>query len=165
MASVRYPNACRLTLGGLFISHAGADRERIREVIVPLVFKRLPADGYFMHSRASGGADDYKGLVQAALHWCDKFLLVISDNSLVNLWVQAEVEWALNHTRPLLVVRLDHHTWQDFLHKLELGPRELALESVPVFDFRASVEDAQNKLALALDQLLARLPRRGLEEL
>jgi hypothetical protein len=78
-ANLLYPNARRLTLGGLFISHSGADNDRIqKEIIGPVVYERFPGDGYFLHSAASGGADSYRELVQAALHWCDKFMLVIS---------------------------------------------------------------------------------------
>src|SRR5690242_19954219 len=86
-ASARYPNARRHTLGGLFVSHSGADSHRIRdEIIFPVVFDRLSADGYFMHSRSSGGAEGYRELVQAALHWCDKFMVVISERSIANEW-------------------------------------------------------------------------------
>ena len=102
-ANRRFPNAQDTMLGGLFISHSGEDSVRIQEQIIsPVVFERLPADGYFMHSRRSGGAESYKLLVQAALHWCDKFMVVISERSVSNSWVVAEVEWAADNSRPSL---------------------------------------------------------------
>src|SRR5215510_833829 len=80
-AQTEFPNARRFMLGGLFVSHAGADTVQIRKQIVsPILFQRLPANGYFMHSRGSGGADDYKRLVQAALHLCDKFMVAVYRN-------------------------------------------------------------------------------------
>ena len=46
-----YPNARRLTLGGLFVSHTGIDTDRIKEEIIsPVVYKLLPNDGYFLHN-------------------------------------------------------------------------------------------------------------------
>lgn len=62
-ANAKYPNARRLTLGGLFVSHSGIDSRRIDDdIITPIVFRRLPADGFFMYSRGSGG--------EAIENWC-----------------------------------------------------------------------------------------------
>lgn len=165
-AETEFPNARRLSLGGLFVSHAGADTAQImEEIIKPVVFQRLPGDGYFMHSRGSGGAERYKRLVQAALHWCDKFMVVVSRHAIQNEWVRAEVEWALEHRRPILVARLDEFCWSDLIAEInpvnQLRPDEQPRE----FDFGSDHGLAQNGFAVALDELLIRFPRRGLERL
>ena len=161
-ANARHPNARRLTLGGLFVSHSGIDTKRIiHEIIDPVVFHRLPADGYFLHSGKSGGATQYADLVQAALHWCDKFMVVISEMSVVNEWVHAEVEWALERSRPILAVRLDHCNWEDMVQVLELPPSTETSRNVQLFDFSGGIDRAQQQLSKALDDLLVRLPRRG----
>jgi TIR domain len=159
-ANLLYPNARRLTLGGLFISHSGADNDRIqKDIIDPVVHERLPGDGYFLHSARSGGADSYRGLVQAALHWCDKFMLVISKRSLENEWVHAEVEWALVHSRPIVAVRIDETDWAEFQQKLDVQLNAVTQPRLSVIDFSADLESAQNHLALILDDLLQNLPR------
>jgi TIR domain len=143
-ANARYPNARRLTLGGLFVSHSGIDTKRIDEIICPVVSHRLPADGCFLHSGKSGGASQYAELVQAALHWCDKFMVVISEMSVVNEWVHAEVEWALERSRPILAVRLDHCTWKDMVQVLELPLSTESSRNVQPFDFSEGIDRAQH---------------------
>jgi len=162
-ASAKYPHARRLTLGGLFISHSGADSRRIRDnIVIPVVSQRFPADGYFMHSRGSGGSEGYRELVQAALHWCDKFMVVISKESIANEWVQAEVEWALEQSRPILAVQLGRWEWTDLLDELTLSsPLNTKSGAVSCIDFTGPLEPAQYKLAKALDDLLAKLPRKA----
>lgn len=163
-ANAKYPNARRLTLGGLFVSHSGIDSRRIDDdIITPIVFRRLPADGFFMYSRGSGG-ESYRELVQAALHWCDKFMVVISEASIINEWVQAEVEWALKRSRPVLAVRFGACDWNDLVHMLRLPFKvklrlKLKLYQVPCFDFSGDLKLAQKELAAALDDLLAKFPR------
>ena len=160
-ANAEYPNARRYTLGGLFVSHSGLDTKRIRdEIISPVIFSRLTADGYFMHSRSSGAAESYRGLVQAALHWCDKFMVVISKASIKNAWVQAEVEWALERSRPILSVSIDDCRWQHLVQRLELSPGMRVDRSVQNFDFGRDLVSAQNRFAAALDKLLKKFPRR-----
>jgi hypothetical protein len=157
----RYPNAQRHLLGGLFISHAGADTKRIIRDVVPVVAPRLPGDGFFMHSRGSGGASSYRELVQAALHWCDKFLVVISERSLANEWVLAETEWAMDRSRPMIAIRLDKWNWSDLVRLLSLSPRANSHAPVRCFDFHDDSKAGQKQLAEALDQLLELFPRRG----
>lgn len=165
-AETEFPNARRLTLGGLFVSHAGVDAATIRErIILPVVFDRLPAAGYFMHNRGSGGAHRYKRLVQAALHWCDKFMVAISRHAVQNQWVLAEVEWALEHRRPILVAHLDELGWSDLIAEIKLADRLRPAERPPEFDFNSDVGLAQEGFAAALDELLVRFPRGSLERL
>jgi hypothetical protein len=158
-ANQRFPNAQDLMLGGLFISHSGEDSIRIQEQIIsPVVFERLPADAYFMHSRRSGGGEPYRLLVQAALHWCDKFMVVISGRSVTNPWVVAEVDWAVNNSRPILASCFDSYGWKDLMYAIGASG---SLAPEQVFDFQCNVEIAQQELGHALDKLLVRLPRRG----
>ena len=148
-------------LGGLFISHAGVDTAQIREKIIdPVVFQRLPGDGYFMHSRGSGGAESYRRLVQAALHWCDKFIVAVSRNAVRNEWVQAEVEWALEHRRPILVARLDELGWSALMGTIDPTDQLRPVEQPQEFDFTADDTLTQERFGEALDKLLVRFPRR-----
>ena len=165
-AETEFPNARRLTFGGLFVSHSGVDTVPIRvRIFLPVVFGRLPADGFFMHSGGSGGADSYKRLVQAALHWCDKFMVAISRHAVQNKWVRAEVEWALEHRRPILVARLDEFGWLDLIAEIKL-PSQVRPDDRPrEFDFNSDVKHAQKGFATALDELLIRFPRGGRERL
>lgn len=159
-ATAKYPNARGYALGGLFISHSGLDTKRIlNEIVLPVIFGRLPADGYFMHSRSSGGAESYKGLVQAALHWCDKFMVVISKASTHNAWVQAEVEWALERSRPILSVCVDDYGRHDLVQVLELSPGMRRHSSIQHFNFSGDLAPAQNQFTAALDELIKQSPR------
>jgi len=163
-AETEFPNARRHVLGGLFVSHAGVDTAQLTEqVIDPVVFQRLPGDGYFMHSRGSGAAESYKRLVQAALHWCDKFMVAVSRHAVQNEWVRAEVEWALEHRRPILVARLDELGWSALMEEIDPTNQFRPAEQPQEFDFTADQTLAQERFAVALDKLLVRFPRRGLE--
>jgi len=158
-ANRSFPHARDIMLGGLFISHSGEDSIRIQEqIILPVVLEKFPGDGYFMHSRRSGGADSYRLLVQAALHWCDKFMVVISERSVRNPWVVAEVEWAVDNSRPILVSSFDGRGWKDLLGSIG-NCESVVLEQV--FDFGCDEQRAQQELGRALDRLLVRLPRCG----
>ncbi|SRR5260370_24994586 len=97
-----FPNARRLLENGLFVSHSGLDSQRIRDEILPIVDRWIVFQRYFFHNRRSGGAGHYKQLVRAALHYCDKFLVAVSRNSVENEWVSAEVEWAIGQKRPII---------------------------------------------------------------
>jgi len=158
-ANQLFPHARRLSLGGLFISHTGSDTQRIlKEVIDPVVFERFPADGYFLHNAKSGGADSYRSLVQAAIHWCDKFMLILSRQSLESEWVHAEVEWAIAHSRPIIVLKMDEIEWATFQRKLKVQP-DNTHAPIAIIDFATSLETAQNQLGLVLDKLLQDSPR------
>lgn len=165
-AQAKFPNARRFLLGGIFVSHAGADTAQIREQIIhPVVFQRFIPNGYFMHSRVSGGAEHYKQLVQAALYWCDKFIVVVSRHAVQNEWVRAEVEWALTHMRPIFVCRLDEFSWSDLITKIDPPNRLRLVETPSGFDFSSDQTVAQKLLAVALDGLLLQCPYRGPQRL
>jgi hypothetical protein len=151
-ASVRFPNARRHLEGGLFISHSGADTEQIRRVIVPVVWDRFAPEGFFLQSRWSGGAGSYRQLVQAALHWSGSFLLVLSQASLGNEWVHAEVEWALERSRAVLVARLDESGWDALRHQVRLS-EQLAITPSGIADYRVDERRGGTDLAAAFDAL------------
>ena len=74
-ADAEFPNARRFLERGLFVSHSGRDTNRIRgQLLAPVIHPLVPGDRAFFHNRGSGGSERYKRLVQAAFHWCDKFL-------------------------------------------------------------------------------------------
>jgi hypothetical protein len=45
-------------------------------------------------------------------------MIVISQHSVHNHWVMAEVDWALGFARPIVAVQLDSHGWGDVLREL-----------------------------------------------
>jgi hypothetical protein len=135
----------------LFISHSGADTEQIRRVIVPVVWDRFAPHGFFLYSRRSGGAEGYRQLVQAALHWSSSFLLVLSQASLGNEWVRAEVEWALERSRAVLVARLDESGWDARRHQVRLS--DMAITPRGIADYRVDERHGRADLAAALDAL------------
>jgi hypothetical protein len=154
----RFPNARRHLWQGIFISHAGRDFHRImREIVHPVVTRLIRGEGYFVHSRLSGEAEGYRQLVQAALHWCDKFMVVISEHSIANEWVVAEVEWAIKRKRPIVAVRLDAHEWTEIVQRLGLTVE--AIPVVPVFDFSRDNRIPQHALKRCLKTMLAEFPQ------
>ena len=158
-AEKRFRNARSHIENGLFISHSGLDYHRILDQIVhPVMYQLIESDWYFIHSRVSGGAAGYRQLVQAALNWCDKFMVVISERSIGNEWVLAEVEWAIEKARPILAVRLDEHGWPDITSRLNVRPEGLPV--VPIFDFSSDIPRAQNELTNSLKELLVKFPHR-----
>ena len=89
-------------------------------------------------------------------------MVVISKESIANEWVQAEVEWALEQSRPILAVQLGRWEWTDLLDELTLSsPLNTKSGAVSCIDFTGPLEPAQYKLAKALDDLLAKLPRKA----
>src|SRR5689334_21890458 len=102
-----YPNARRVLKGGVFVSHSGLDYLRVREQIVfPVVAPRF-GNALFLHNRGTGAAESYRDIIQAALCYCDYFLLTVSQNSVINAWVRAEVWWATSRRRPIVACLLD----------------------------------------------------------
>jgi hypothetical protein len=139
--------------GGLFISHSAVDSDRIRSVITPVTNPRFLPDAAFLHNRLTGGSELYRLLVQAALHWSASFLVVLSRASLANEWVHAEVEWALERARPVLVARFDETDWATFCEQLQLPEGLPSRRPSGVVDFRHDEHRAAEDLAAALDAL------------
>lgn len=155
----RYPNAKRILRGGLFISHDGRDFSLIRETIVhPVVIDRF-MDGFFLHNRESGGSSEYREFVRTALHYLDKFLLVVTANSICNEWVQAEVSVALDLARPIVLCVFDDSDPMTIHRDLGNVPwyRRFRRRLYSI-DFRSSPRSAQLILGQRLDQMLARSP-------
>lgn len=107
-ATQRYPNAARLLADCAFISHAGADMPIIEsDLVSPILFRRKGPNGYFLHNAKSGGAEAYKHTVLIALYFCRYAIVVVSKNSRSHSWVAAEVDWLLDHRRPIATYALD----------------------------------------------------------
>lgn len=102
----KYSNLKRHLINGLFISHSGLDCRLIQRILIPIIEERFIPERYFFHSRLSGSAEAYGEIVQAALHYCNKFMRVLSHNSISNDWVKAEVTWAVFHKRPIILCSL-----------------------------------------------------------
>jgi len=75
-----------------------------------------------------------------------------------NEWVQAEVAWALEWSRPMLIARFDGSSWTDFRRALPNAPPLSSSGSIETFDFGAEPQRAAHDLAAALDLLLDKLP-------
>lgn len=154
-----FPNARRFLTGSLFVSHAGADRERIFNLIeAPVLMDRF-GDGFFVHSRGSGGSKFYKVLVRAALHWCDKFIVVISHNVENHIWVRAEIEWLIKRNKPIIACQLEDASYTkvhpNLLEYIEKYNWPIWGE---IIDFRKDTNRAQEVLAKMIDSLLKSYP-------
>jgi hypothetical protein len=154
-----YPNARRFFTGSLFISHAGADQGKISEWVAAPVLRDRFGDGYFLHNRRSGGSRAYKVLVRAALRWCDKFLVILTRNTEKHAWMRAELEWLMQHHKPLIACILEdvqiedvHPHLSDYLRNQQVPRYSLWV------DYRQGLSAAQTELALALDSILAVSP-------
>jgi len=159
-AHAEFPNARPILEGGLFVSHSGLDTKRIRDqLLAPVIRPLVPGDAAFFHNRGSGGAESYKRLVHAALHWCDKFLVVVSDAAVANEWVVAEVEWAIGRARPMLAVCFDGRRFDELRERSDSASGEAALHEV---DFSADLARGQREVTTALKTLLVKYPLRGL---
>jgi hypothetical protein len=157
------PGARGVWTGGLFISHSGLDETRIRRDIVrPVIEARFPSDGHFLHNRGSGGAWAYRKLILAALNFCDKFVVVVSKHSTGNTWVQAEVEWAFAHRRPVIVLLMDDSDWVNLCPPSYLAKSDDTQGDYDLIDFRCDKQAAQTRLASVLDSLLQKLPYTGI---
>jgi len=150
----KYPNSRRHLLDGLFISHSGLDRQLISKLIIPIIDERFFPERFFFHSRLSGGAEAYVEIVQAALHYCNKFMVVLSHNSISNDWVKAEVTWAVFHKRPIILCSLDDinpaQLYPDFKSYLD-NYSEIKIYYI---DFNSGIEIGQKALKQVLDKLL-----------
>ena len=155
----RYPNARRKLRGGLFISHSGRDYDLIkRDVVHPVVSDRF-GDAYFLHNRGSGAAEEYRELVRTALHYIDKFLVVVSEASICNRWVRAEVTIAAELRRPIIQCLVDGANPSELHPVFGRRPWYTRIRSrVLIVDFRDGVQNGQFVLAKSLDQILKRYP-------
>ena len=126
-------------------------------IIRPVIFDRF-ADGYFLYNRFGGGRL-YRRVVGAALHWCDKFMVVVSRHAISHEWVQAEVDWAIKNARIMIICRLDD-SLPEQVHSalsLEASCGRVSPE-MHFIDFRRNTRKAQKQLSHLLDDILARLP-------
>lgn len=157
VAEKRFPNAKRHLEKGLFVSHAGRDLERIRQDLVPAIYERFAPERFFLHSRGSGGADAYVQLVQAALHYCDKFMVVVSQHSVDHVWVASEVGWAFRRKRPIVSCLFDDSDPRKINPALAYSSKRARGEArVYTVDCRTDVQQAQLRLGRILDRLLGR---------
>jgi hypothetical protein len=109
-------------------------------------------------SRRSGGSKQYKTVVNAALHLCDKFMVVTSQNSIRNEWVRAEVDSAVKSDR-LIILCLFDDSDVGRLHAALAQSSPLRLSAkLSTVDFRVEIPAAQERLAEILDRLLSRSP-------
>lgn len=157
--------------GGIFISHSSADVPDFRDPgrshsvvtrISAAAFDRV-GEGVFFYNRKSGGPELYMEIVNTALSLCDKFLLLVSEESARSSWVRAEVEFALTHQRHIIEVHLDGTNARELY---DLVPGNLVLSHNAQrysIRFEPDPERALKDLGELLDQLMAQIPYRGLK--
>lgn len=159
-ACSRYPNAKIFFTGSIFICHAGIDSHKINDDInLPVIYDRF-ADGCFFHNRGTGGSKHYKELVRVALRLCDKFLLVVSKNSVNHEWVKAEVAWAVDNNRSIIMCLFDDSAPTQIHFKLSVAQLNNRLYTV---DFSNNIKHAQTELSIILDKLLKEIPYQRLQ--
>ena len=146
----RCPNARRTLDGGVFVSHAGRDLERVRSEVEPVLSERDHMARYFLHDRRSGAPDSYVELVHAALVLCPIFLLAASYNSVKHRWVIAEVTWAVRNRRPIIVCILDDVPMADVDSMLVPADGSMAEQAEAIIEFVGGGEAAASQLNAAL---------------
>jgi hypothetical protein len=153
--------------GGLFISHSSLDYQDARNggymqsafgKIWDVVYQRFAPNGYFLYNLRSGLAERYRELVNIGLTFCDKFLLIVSSRSVRNIWVCAEVQFALAHQRPIIEAYLDDADINELYDILPTGLLHNHRAGRYIVDFNHDIEQGQAALARLLDQLLTQLP-------
>ena len=140
--------------GGLFVSHAGQDYQYIRREIFFPVIRPLFNNKCFQENSRTMGASHYRMYVQAMLHICDKFMVVVSQYSLDHEWVAAEVEWALDHQRPVVQCLLDNSDSAKIHSSLKRGNDK----EIFIADFRINIQEGQQALERILRKLLCQYP-------
>lgn len=102
-----FPNVPRHFADCAFISHAGIDEPVIREDLERALYERK-ADGFFLYSSHSDAPPKrYRKIVFFSLYLCRYAIVVVSRNSVGHAWVEAEVDWLLDHRRPIAIYQLD----------------------------------------------------------
>jgi len=88
-------------MSSVFISHASADDEIVRQLIVEPMERHGLSVWY--SKDAIRGADDWEERIRHGLKTTDWFLVALSERSVKSPWVRAEVDWALDNRRGKLV--------------------------------------------------------------
>lgn len=132
-----FPNARRHFRGCVFISHAGADTPIFDPVGKPLLLDvDLGPYGVFRYN-SRGGGKGYKSLVLLALTYCSCAIVVCSKRSAGHDWVFAEVDWLLDHDKPIFILSLDQtdprdvHPKMGFLTRLRKRIRIFEISQAP----------------------------------
>jgi hypothetical protein len=102
-----YPNARRYVRGGVFVSHAGVDGPKIDALITKSLRSKYNPYAVFQYSAANPAKEHYKHLVLLAMNYCACAIVACSERAIDHEWVFAEVDWLLDHGRPLFLLCLD----------------------------------------------------------
>jgi hypothetical protein len=156
----RFPNARHSLEFGWFISHSGEDYQWIRENLIGC----FQNEKYFFYSKCYG--KEYEELVLLSLHYCDKFVLVVSERSSKSEWVSAEVEWAIGFRRPMILCLLDETNPGKINKNLEnisnsMWNRFWGGQDRFIVDFRCSNIHGQDRLGICIQKILKRYPVRS----
>src|SRR4051794_13829169 len=88
----------------VFVSHASADRERVRPVVAALRGAGVPV---WLDEQGIAGGEDYAREIAEAIKGAAAFLLLASPASLASRNVRQEVALAWRYERPYVPLRLD----------------------------------------------------------
>jgi hypothetical protein len=102
-----YIHARRHARGCVFISHAGPDGPEIDTLITDSIRSDYSVYAVFQYSSVGPMKDHYKQLVLLAMTYCTCAVVACSKHSSEHRWVFAEVDWLLDHRKPVFVLRLD----------------------------------------------------------
>jgi hypothetical protein len=103
----RYPGARRHTRGCVFISHAGPDSPELSSLITDSIRSDHSHYAVFQYSSREAMKEDYKQLVLLAMTHCTCAVIACSKRSSGHEWVFVEVDWLLDHRKPIFVLQLD----------------------------------------------------------
>ena len=120
----------------VFISHASNDRDFVeREIIAPLEQHGIRT--WYSKDKIKT-ATLWEKTIREGLNTCDWFLVAVTPNALASDWVQAEVQWALDHRKGRVVPVLCADCNPEDLH--------LKLLLIQRIDFRHDIETERKKL-------------------
>jgi hypothetical protein len=120
----------------VFVSHASADRELVREQIVELLHSHGIETWFASHDIPSGAV--WEKTIRAALRDCDWFLVALTPAAITSDWVHAEVDWAVENRKDRLVPVILQECNPSDLH--------LKLNRFQHVDFRNDPADARLRL-------------------
>lgn len=124
----------------IFISYSSKDLDFVRTHLKPL-FDELGAAAWCSATDIRMAAD-WERQIRAALAQADWFVVVLSPDSQVSEWVQAETHWALEHLRGRVIPVMARSCVPEALH-LKLG-------TLQYVDFRSDPAEAALRLRMLI---------------
>lgn len=90
--------------GYLFISYSSKDSHFVEELLNILIGCNV---AYWKAPEMIAAGSNYAREIPKAIHDCDVFLLVVSENSQNSIWVEKEVDVAICYRKRIIPIRID----------------------------------------------------------